>query len=84
MNFWTLLEQSTITSGLIALVLVGTACYLSAMGQEIPEPLTIALGVVVGFFFSDKASKANLSNAKVQMLKDHGQDQVVSKNVSKG
>ena len=56
-KFWKILEQSVIVSGLIALALVGTACYLALTGQPIPDYLGIALGTVVGFFFGAKVER---------------------------
>lgn len=52
-----LAEQSTLVSGAIALIMVGTACYLWATGQQVPDPLMAVLTVVVGFFFGAKTQK---------------------------
>jgi len=63
--FWKLLEKSVLTSGLIALVLVATACYCVVAGVEMPEFFTLALGTVIGYFFSEKASRTlQARNAK--------------------
>jgi len=62
--FWKLLEQSTITSGIIALIMVGTACYALVMGIELPEFFSVALGTILGYFFSEKAGKARLAHLK--------------------
>ena len=53
-KFWELFESSVIVSGLIALAMVGVACYLWVTGQEVPDPLFVLLGTVVGFFFGSK------------------------------
>jgi len=55
-TFWKLLEQSTITSGLIAACLVLTACYCVIAGITLPEWFSLAFGLIIGFFFSDKIS----------------------------
>jgi len=62
-TFWKLLEKSTITSGAIAVALVGTTCYLAVTGQPVPDYIGVALGTVVGFFFG---SKAQQETARVQ------------------
>lgn len=56
--FWNLMERSTITSGVIAIVLVVTVCYCAVIGGETPPVLVAALGTVIGFFFSQKATDA--------------------------
>ena len=60
-QFWKLLEQSTIVSGIISLSLTGTACYLWATGQALPQELYISLGLVLGFFFGAKSQKTSYS-----------------------
>ena len=55
--FWKLLEQSTLISGVIALGLIGTACYCVVTGTELPGYFIAALGTIVGYFFSEKAAK---------------------------
>lgn len=59
--FWTLMEKSTITSGVLAIALVGTACYCAITETPVPEYITLSLGVVVGFFFSSKAKDAQVA-----------------------
>jgi hypothetical protein len=54
-RFWTLLEKSTLTSGVIAILLVVVACYCTIAQIPVPDYLAVALGTVVGFFFSSKA-----------------------------
>lgn len=57
-RFWKMAEQSTLTSGLLAVVLVGTACYCAVMQIPLPDFLALALGTVIGFFFGGKVEKA--------------------------
>lgn len=62
-----MLEQSTLTSGVIAILLVGTACYCVIAQIPTPDYLGTALGAVVGFFFGAKATveqRRALSNAE--------------------
>lgn len=69
-RFWDLVEKSTITSALLALMFGGTACYLAITGVEPPQFLTLALGTIVGFFFSsklkDEAEKARVAQQTVK------------------
>lgn len=60
-RFFDLLEQSTLISGIIALGLVGTSCYLAITGQPIPDMLAAATMAVVGFFFGAKTEKSATS-----------------------
>jgi len=57
-QFWKLLKESTLIQGLITLAFVGTACYLWATGQAVPQELWTANGVVLGFFFGAKTQQA--------------------------
>lgn len=57
-KFWKMLESSVLTSGLIAVMLVGTACYCTITQTPLPQYLGLALGAVIGYFFSQKASQA--------------------------
>ena len=62
--FWKLLEQSTLISGVIALGLIGTACYCVVFGVELPDFFVVALGTVIGYFFSEKSAKTQARIAK--------------------
>jgi len=53
-KFWSLFEESVIVQACITLALVVTTCYLVATGQEIPELLSTALMLVLGFYFGTK------------------------------
>jgi len=53
-TFWKLVEKSTITSGIIAICLVGTACYCVIAQLSMPDYFLMALGTVIGFFFTSK------------------------------
>lgn len=57
-KFWTLMEQSTITSGVIAVILVMVASYCVITGTEIPDFYAMGLGTVLGYFFSEKVRDA--------------------------
>ena len=67
-RFLGLLEQSTVTSGLVAVLLVGTASYCTIIGQTVPDYFSVAIGIVIGFFFSQKAGTIQLK-AQAQLLK---------------
>ena len=52
--FISLLKESILVSGLMALALIGTACYLWATGQTVPQELYYILATVVAFYFGTK------------------------------
>jgi len=56
--FWRLMEQSTITSGILAVMLCGVASYCVIVGQDIPDFFAMGLGTVLGYFFSEKVRDA--------------------------
>ena len=53
-EFIRLFEKSVVISGILALILVGTASYLWATGHNVPQELYVLLGTVIGFFFGAK------------------------------
>lgn len=53
-KFWDLLKSSVIVQGVVTIMFCGTACYLYATGQEIPESLVYFVSGVIGFFFGAK------------------------------
>lgn len=62
-KFWQLMEKSVIISGLIALVMVGTACYGVVAGVTLPDYFTLAFGLIIGYFFSEKVAKTQATIA---------------------
>jgi len=63
-RFWQLLEKSTITSGALAVMLVGSMCYLAIIGQPIPDLLTVSTSTILGFFFGSKVERSYRANAQ--------------------
>jgi len=57
-KFWELLQESVIVQAIITLALVATACYMVATGQDVPELLSTALMLVLGFYFGSKTQQA--------------------------
>jgi len=57
-TFWDLLKNSTITQGLVTLVLTGTVCYLAITGQPVPELVAYGFTAVLGYFFGVKTQQA--------------------------
>jgi len=53
-GFWELFKSSVIVQAIIALMLLGTICYMYATGQSVPENLITFFGVVLGFYFGSK------------------------------
>ncbi|GAH26768.1 unnamed protein product [marine sediment metagenome] len=56
-KFWEHWGKSTIVSGIIALLLVVTACYAVVTETPVPDYFSYTLGLVTGFFFSEKVTK---------------------------
>ncbi len=56
-RFWDLVKESTIVQGLITLGVIGVTCYLWATGQQVPQELWTADGIILGFFFGAKATQ---------------------------
>jgi hypothetical protein len=56
--------NSTIVQGLVTLVLVCTVAYLCVTGQEVPDILTQALFMVLGFWFGSKLTVASRTTQK--------------------
>lgn len=53
-----MLERSTLTSGVIALILVITVCYCAIIQIPVPDALNYALAGVIGWFFGAKSNAA--------------------------
>ena len=53
-NFWEAFSQSHIVTGLIALLLIGTLCYLLIMERAIPEVLVSLISIIFGYYFGAK------------------------------
>jgi len=57
-KFWDLVAQSVIVQGLVTLSLVGACIYLAIVGQPIPELITNATMLALGFYFGSKSQQA--------------------------
>lgn len=55
-KFWELFATSTILSGFIVVLCMGSLCYLAVTGQAIPQILVDINLIVVSFFFGTKAT----------------------------
>lgn len=58
-TFWKLYEKSVITSSVVALLMVTAACYMAVNQITAPDHFTVALGLIIGFFFGAKQAKAD-------------------------
>jgi len=58
-RFWKEMHDSTNISGIIAVGLVFTSCYMAIAGIPIPETISAPVMLVVGFLFGSKVKKAN-------------------------
>jgi len=56
-TFWRLFEESVIVQSLITLALVLAVIYLVATGQAVPDILSSALMLVLGFYFGSKSEQ---------------------------
>lgn len=59
-----MLERSTLTSGVIACLLVVTVCYCAIVEIPVPDSLNYALTGVIGWFFGAKATDAARSTIR--------------------
>ena len=69
-KFAELLEESVIVSGLIALMCIGSVCYLAIMARPVPDVLINIAMIVVGFFFGGKVQQANTKLAGIMSRRD--------------
>ena len=56
-KFWRLFEESVIVQACIALAMVITICTMVLLGKEIPDLMTNALMLVLGFYFGSKSEQ---------------------------
>lgn len=54
-KFWELFEKSVIITGTISTLIVGGAVYMAAAQIILPDWYQVALALVLGFFFGQKA-----------------------------
>lgn len=54
-KFWKLLKESVIVQGLVTLTLVAAMSYLSLTAQPIPDELSSATMLALGYYFGSKA-----------------------------
>lgn len=53
-KFYDLLRESVLVQALITFLLGCVICYLAVVGKPIPEMLTTAFMVIIGFYFGQK------------------------------
>jgi len=56
-RFWQLFEESVIVQACIALAMVITICAMVVLGRDIPDLMTNALMLVLGFYFGSKSEQ---------------------------
>ena len=66
-GFWQALRESTILQALMTIGLLGTIIYLYIMERPVPQELTSAFLLILGFYFGSK-SQATLQ-ATIKDLK---------------
>jgi membrane-bound ClpP family serine protease len=53
-TFWTLLKESVILQAILTIGIWAAVIYLIVVGKEVPEVLTMAANLVLGFYFGSK------------------------------
>jgi nucleoside diphosphate kinase len=73
-RFWQLLEDSVFFQGLLVVMVFGTVCLLVIRGQDVPKEFWAMSGVIVGFFFTGKAtaSQQKIIRTIIQELEKKG------------
>lgn len=57
-NFWELLRESVILQATMTLSILFVVLYLVMVGRPIPDILSTALSLLLGFYFGNKVSLA--------------------------
>ncbi len=55
-TFWLLLKESVILQAVLTLSVWGVLLYMVVMGNPVPDILTTAASLVLGFYFGSKLS----------------------------
>ena len=66
-GFWQALRESVILQALMTLGLLGTIVYLYIAGRPVPQELTTAFMLILGFYFGSKTQaqlQANIRELK--------------------
>jgi len=53
-TFWSLLKESVILQAVLTIGIWAAVIYLIVVGKEVPEVLTMAANLVLGFYFGSK------------------------------
>jgi len=61
-TFWKLLQESVIIQGTLTLALAGAVIYLSVVGQPVPDLLSSAFLLAIGFYFGSKSQQVINAN----------------------
>lgn len=59
-----MLQESTLVQATIALIMIGSLCYLYLTGRDVPDSLVNLIALVLGFYFGSKSQQqaAKLAN----------------------
>lgn len=69
-KFWELLAESVIVQGVVTVSLVGACIYLALVNQPIPDLLSSATMLALGFYFGSKSQMAIATQAKLKEYKE--------------
>jgi len=73
-RFWDEFSRSTITSGILAILVWGAIIYLAVVGMDLPDALTVGGGSIIGYFF---AAKSNAQSARANRDREEELQQVI-------
>ena len=66
-RFWDEFSKSTITSGVLAILVWGAIIYLAITSMDLPDALTVGGGSIIGYFF---AAKSNAQSARTHKARE--------------
>jgi len=67
-RFWNEYSKSTITSGMLSLLIWGIIGYLAIQGANIPDVLVGSGGAIIGYFFAAKTN-ADAARERAELAK---------------
>jgi len=73
-RFWDEFSRSTITSGILALLIWGVIGYLAVVGNDLPDALIGGGGAIIGYFF---AAKSTAQSARASRDREEELQQVI-------
>jgi len=66
-----LVKNGALFQGVLVIMVGGTVCFVAAQGQTVPEVLTAAFGMIIGYFFATRV-RSNTNNGIEAYLRSLG------------